>query len=109
MVTKSPTRFRALMVLFLLLAACGLAGQFAIDALGGSYILTEHECQELQLAGSEVLHDCCCTHSGFTLLGLLTVVGLSSLGFWTSLAQPHRASVALGPPFHPPNLSLKSF
>lgn len=102
------THLRSLTVLLLLLAACGLAGQFTVDALGGSYILTEHECQELQLAGFEVLHDCCCTHSGFTLLGLSTVLGLSSLGFWVPLAQPHRASVSLVPPFHPP-ISLKLF
>ncbi len=72
MFAMSPMRFRTLMTLFLLLAACGLAGSFVMDALCGPYIVTEHECQERQLPGADVLADCCCTHPSFVPLASVT-------------------------------------
>ena len=102
MISLSPTRIRTLMTLFLLLAACGLAGSFVMDALCGPYIVTEHECQERQLPGADVLADCCCTHPSFVpLASVIPPVDLP-LALVSAMAQPRSVSAALQPPFHPP-------
>jgi hypothetical protein len=88
--------------LILLLAACGLAGQFVADALGGAHIITERDCQQRQVAGEDVVADCCCTHPSFTPSTAPITLDQIRLAFGIKLAQPHFVSATLPPPFHPP-------
>jgi len=102
MISLSSTRIHTLMMLFLLLAAFGLASSFVMDALCGSVIITEHECQERQIPGADVLADCCCTHPSFVPLTSAIPSGDLPLALVTAMAQPRLVSAALQPLFHPP-------
>lgn len=102
MVSMSPKRYRILISAILLLAAFGLASHFVTDALCGSYIVTEHECQERQPASTDVLGDCCCTHPGFMLPSPATAASSFTFTFHFALTPPQRASAALRPLSPPP-------
>lgn len=95
-------RLRPLVLMILVFAACGLAGSFVMDALCGPSIVTEHECQERQLPGADVLAHCCCTHPGFVPLASAIPPVDFPLALVSAIAQPRSVSAALQPPFHPP-------
>ena len=95
-------RLRTFMTVLLLLAACGLAGHFAMDALCGSYIVTEHECHERQRVDADVLDCSCCTHPGSMLPTLAATMGSFAFVFHFSLMQPPWVSAAIRPLFPPP-------
>lgn len=98
----SLKRLRTLMSVILLLAASGLAGHFVMDALCGSYIVTEHECQERQRVDADVLACSCCTHPGCVLPTPAATTGSFAFVFHFFLLQPQWFSAAIRPLFPPP-------
>ena len=100
--TRLSSRLQPLIMMVLLFAVCGLAGHFVLDALCGSYIVTEHECQERQPASTEVLGDCCCTHPGFMLPSPATAASSFTFTFHFALTPPQRVSAAIRPLSPPP-------
>lgn len=95
-------RLNPFLAMILILAAFGLAGSFVMDAWCGTYILTEHECQERQLPGADVLADCCCTHPGFMLPTAATAAGSFAFVFRFSVIEPQQVSASIRPLSPPP-------
>jgi hypothetical protein len=104
---KHSRPVQPLIVMILLLAACGLAGHFVVDGLSGAYILTEHECQERQAPGADVLADCCCTHPGFMLPLAAAGAGSFAFEFRFSVMEPRPVSASVRP-LSPPPISSSS-
>jgi len=95
-------RTRILVMMLLLLAACGLTGHFVADALSGSYIISESECAQRELAGADVLADCCCAHPDFVAVAAVVLPGELRPEYKNAVTQPDLVSATLHPPFHPP-------
>ena len=97
-------RFQPLIVVLLLLAACGLGGQFVADAFCGAYGTIGDECHERQPVDAGLTADCSCSHSGYVLPASALSAQSFAFTFNFALADGKPASASIRPPSPPPIL-----